>query len=145
MIDYRQMNESDIDICAEIETYAPDPWNKAQLCEMCEGNISHSFVAEENSQPVAFCSLQAVCGEVSLNTITVLPHYRRQGIAKGLLKYAFNALCAEEVYLEVRETNIGAIALYESMGFSRVGLRQDFYQCPRENAIVMVLKSLSLT
>ena len=43
------------------------------------------------------------------------------------------------ITLEVRESSVPAISLYESLGFERVGLRRDYYQCPTEDAILMTL------
>ena len=45
-----------------------------------------------------------------------------------------------KIYLEVRESNRAAIALYEKLGFRREGLRRDYYEEPRENAVLMSRK-----
>ena len=64
---------------------------------------------------------------------------RGRGVAKALLGRALDC-CRErgasECYLEVRESNTPAIALYEERGFTRVGLRRGYYEKPREDAAV---------
>jgi ribosomal-protein-alanine N-acetyltransferase len=43
------------------------------------------------------------------------------------------------VFLEVRESNVGAIAFYRGLGFEGIGMRRDYYQDPKEAATVMEL------
>ena len=68
--------------------------------------------------------------------------YRQQGAARGLLKEGLR-LCkersVESVLLEVRESNIPAIRLYEKTGFARIGKRKKYYKEPVEDAILMQL------
>ncbi len=65
--------------------------------------------------------------------------YRRQGIASALL----HSVEAEEVFLEVRESNEAARKLYEKLGFLPVGTRPEYYDDPVETAIVMRLSRQS--
>ena len=76
----------------------------------------------------------------ALNNIGVLEKFRRMGIAKALFDSAYNAAKAEKWYLEVRESNLGAISFYEKLGFERVGMRKNFYTAPTENAVLMALQ-----
>lgn len=137
---YRKMLAADIDAASEIERHAPDPWNKAQLTALLQDGVSHSYIAEENSVPVAFCSVQKAADEATINAVTVLPSHRQRGVARGLLLHVQAALLREgvkEMFLEVRAGNTAAQALYASMGFAAVGMRKNFYEHPCENAIVM--------
>lgn len=59
---------------------------------------------------------------------------------KPFLTAAYNAAKAEKWYLEVRESNLGAISFYEKLGFERVGIRKNFYTAPTENAVLMALQ-----
>ena len=81
-------------------------------------------------------SFLAIC----INNIGVLEKFRRMGIAKALFDSAYNAAKAEKWYLEVRESNLGAISFYEKLGFERVGMRKNFYTAPTENAVLMALQ-----
>lgn len=84
--------------------------------------------------------------ETHLLNITVVPAHQRQGWARAML----DALCrwsrdqgAQWLWLEVRQSNLRALQVYERYGFGRVGLRKDYYPAgrqQREHAVVMNLK-----
>lgn len=65
--------------------------------------------------------------------------YRRKGIAQLLMGklWEYAEEFAAFVTLEVRESNLPAISLYEKLGYERVGLRKNFYSSPVENAVLM--------
>ena len=79
--------------------------------------------------------------EVCISNVAVLPEYRRKGIAKALLNALYERVKpnASFITLEVRESNLGAIALYSELGYKNVGMRKNFYSDPTENAILMTL------
>ena len=97
-------------------------------------------VRKSNGKAAGFISVWCVCGEAEINNIGVLEKFRRMGIAKALFDSAYNAAKAEKWYLEVRESNLGAISFYEKLGFERVGMRKNFYTAPTENAVLMALQ-----
>ena len=73
-------------------------------------------------------------------TIATLPHFRRKGVGRALLKALLAAAVdreCEAVLLEVRASNDGAIALYKEAGFKAIAKRRAYYTHPREDAIVM--------
>lgn len=72
-------------------------------------------------------------GESELLEIEVAEGFRRRGLARALLAEAL----AGTVFLEVREGNAAAIALYSTLGFVATGRRKDYYSGPREDALVM--------
>ncbi len=76
--------------------------------------------------------------EREILNLAVLPPYRRQGIATALLQLEFRKRAT--FVLEVRESNLEAQALYMRLGFSEISRRRDYYDHPRETAIVMQLK-----
>ena len=75
-------------------------------------------------------------------TVATAPEYRRKGIARKLLTEFFNLIPdeTETIALEVRQSNTAAIALYESFGFEKAGVRKRFYRDPVEDADIMVKK-----
>lgn len=96
------------------------------------------YIVQENSVIALLTGYSAV-GEGDITNVAVLPEYRRRGLA-GELIAEFEKLLpvdAEAIFLEVRESNAPAIALYEKCGFKRISVRKNFYSSPRENAIVM--------
>ncbi len=74
-------------------------------------------------------------------TVATAPKYRRQGVAKMLMKAFLTAVPedVETLALEVRQSNTAAIELYKSFGFEKAGTRKRFYRNPVEDADVMVL------
>ena len=112
------------------------PWSKADLERQLNLDTSHFAVATLDGNVVGYMGLQIFSGEGYVTNVAVLPEYRRQGIAKMLIeKQLQNEMSF--ITLEVRESNLPAIKLYESCGFENVGIRPKFYTNPTENAIIM--------
>ncbi len=99
----------------------------------------HCIVAEVEGQIVGFLvSRETIPTEREILNLAVAPAYRRTGIATALLRHE---LSRKMVYfLEVRESNAAAQALYRRIGFVEVGRRPNYYDSPRERAIVMKMK-----
>ena len=84
----------------------------------------------------AYCLLK----ETDMMNIAVDPDYRRQGIAEKLCLALVEALKEKGNHcltLEVRASNAPAIALYEKLGFTQVGLRKNYYHKPKEDALIL--------
>ena len=84
--------------------------------------------------------IYTVCDSADVTTVAVLPDYRGRGI--GLMIMSSLISDAEKrgavaVHLEVRESNLPAIALYEKCGFTKDGRRKGYYRFPREDAVLM--------
>ena len=111
-------------------------WTRADLEAQLTLETSHFVVATVDEKVVGYMGLQIFSGEGYVTNVAVLPEYRRQGIAKMLIeKQMQNEMSF--ITLEVRESNLPAIKLYESCGFENVGIRPKFYTNPTENAIIM--------
>ena len=124
----RFMRETDVPACAAIEACADDGWSEAALREELAQENARLFVAEAEGK------------EASLYAVSTAPAFRRQGVARALLSWAFAALClqgAQDVFLEVRAQNSAAQALYRSLGFVQTGLRRNFYATPADDAVLM--------
>jgi [ribosomal protein S18]-alanine N-acetyltransferase len=94
-------------------------------------------VAEKEGVVQGFlASRQIAPGEREILFIAVDPAHRRRGIAKGLLKNELDG-SRGAWFLEVRESNLAAIRLYETLGFQVAGRREEYYSDPPESAIVM--------
>ena len=79
-------------------------------------------------------------GEADMMNLAVAPAYRRNGIGKALVAELVAQLQSLDIHsltLEVRQSNLPAVMLYENMGFSQVGLRPNYYQKPKEAALIL--------
>lgn len=91
-------------------------------------------VVEESGEVVAFQVVRKIYeGEFEVLNIAVAPSHRGRGLARALLA----ALPSGRLFLEVRESNRAARALYESVGFRGTGRRRGYYANPLEDGIVM--------
>ena len=116
------------------------PWTAEQLKSQLPDDMHCFLVALEEGKPVGYVGMMHVLDEGYISNVAVAPETRRQGVGDGLI----NALLerAEElglafVTLEVRSGNNPAIGLYEKHGFEKVGLRKNYYDLPKEDAILM--------
>ena len=117
--------------------FPADPWPE----EMVGRWLDRYTVALDSDGSVAgYLVLSSVLDEGSIDNVAVAPEYRRRGIADALVE---DAVCrAREadlafITLEVRASNTPAIRLYEKHGFAEVGRRRNYYEKPREDAILM--------
>jgi ribosomal-protein-alanine N-acetyltransferase len=95
-------------------------------------------VIEDRGEIFGQIGVRHVLGELHITTIAVRPEYRRRGHARALIGAALAAYPdASHVHLEVRPTNVEAIALYESLGFRETGRRPRYYG--DEDALLMTL------
>lgn len=139
MLSIERMSDA---IVAEAAEVAAQCLREAWSVETCKKQLDNpndtTLVAFEDGIAVGFLSCWCIAGEAEINNVCVLPEYRRRGIAKAMFDRLAELLPeAERWVLEVRESNNAAIALYESLGFYRAGLRRDFYEGPTENAVIM--------
>ena len=89
---------------------------------------------------MGYCGMWGIVGEGQITNVAVAPQYRRQGVAKKLFRVFLDkgeqkGLTA--FTLEVRTSNVPAIELYKSFGFKEAGVRKDFYELPKEDALIM--------
>ena len=136
------MQESDIDRVAEIERLVQThPWSKQQFQESLASY--QCTVYEQSNQVVGFCILQPVLDEANLLLMAIDPSQQGKGLGYELLDHSIQQLKNNpvQVFLEVRESNIPAIHLYEKTGFHQIDLRKNYYpniDGSKEHAVIMV-------
>ena len=135
----RNATTEDVPAVAMLEAACfPDPWPEDYIGR----RLAKLLVAEQDGAFLGYAALASVLDEGSLDSIAVTPEHRRRGVADALLDAA--AAWGRQrglrfITLEVRAGNGPAAALYEKHGFVRVGLRKNYYENPREDAILMTL------
>ena len=115
-----------------------DAWTENMLLEELSCANALFLCAFEGETLCGYVIAHTVLDECEIYDIAVAEEFRRRGIALALLHAVLqNAGKLSAVYLEVRAKNTGAIALYESFGFARMGLRRGYYENPKDDAILM--------
>ena len=127
---------------AEIERLCfSDPWSEKMLAEHLANPCSLTLAAVgDTGRLLGYVGLLAVVDEGYITNVAVRPDCRQQGGAGGLLG-ALEAQGKERelafLTLEVRQSNAPARALYEKLGYLQAGLRRNYYENPREDAVIM--------
>ncbi len=122
--------------------FPADPWSEDLFRDALENPRVCILLAEgEDGAALGYAVLSTVLDEGNLDNIAVAPDVRRQGVADALLRAltGFGRERLSVLMLEVRASNIPAIALYEKHGFAAVGRRKNYYDAPKEDAILMTL------
>lgn len=112
------------------------PWSLNSIEESLKNECSVFYLAELDSQVVGYMGLQIFSGEGYVTNIGVLPEYRKMGIATALIEAQMQNEM-DFITLEVRQSNVPAISLYNKLGFEDVGVRKNYYSNPTENAVLM--------
>jgi len=137
----RRADSADIPALVAIERACfSDPWTASGIRETIQYETARAFVAESGGKAVGYVMARISGEEGEILNLAVLPKSRRKGIARCLLDEALGSIVAAgvtEAYLEVRQSNGEAIALYQAHGFRPVGVRPDYYRDPREDALVL--------
>lgn len=138
---YTELNESYIEGIAELDRICfTVPWSKNLFMSELHSNNAYYLIAQCNGKVVGYCGINFVCGEGSITNIAVHPQYRKKGIASSLLEQMIDFAVSENlefITLEVRESNIEAIKLYEKYEFQKVGSRKNYYSDNHETALLM--------
>lgn len=117
------------------------PWTIEQLRSQMKDS-QHEFIAalDDEGRVLGYGGMMYVLDEGYISNVAVAPEARRQGIGRDLIKELMARAAALDlafVTLEARCSNAAAIALYEKQGFVPVGKRKNYYDFPREDAILM--------
>ena len=139
------MNADHLDEVAELERICFSvPWSRNMLAEELDNLLSAFLVAlDDNDKVVGYAGVQIILDEGYITNVAVRPECRRQGIAAKLLQVFLDFAKANKLAfltLEVRATKDDAMALYGSRGFRSVGRRKNYYEHPKEDAIIMTLE-----
>lgn len=136
------MTLADVDAVLAIEQVVqPYPWTRGNFCDALSSDYL-CYVDEEAGELRGYAVLMPGVGEAELLNIGVAAAYQRKGLGRAMLA-AMLAVAAElnlaRVFLEVRASNLAAIALYRSTGFLQVGVRRGYYRNTNgcEDALVM--------
>lgn len=115
-------------------------WSAAAYLAEIEREQGQMLILSSQTRILGYVCAWSVLEEAHLIMLVVAPNDRRRGLGKALvwaiLNWAKNH-GSEWVTLEVRESNLGAIKLYQFFGFNILGERRNYYQNPPENALIL--------
>ena len=130
----RPMKADDLEQVMHIElAMYPFPWTQ-RIFEDCLRVGYRCHVGEVDGVFAGYGVMSTGANEAHILNLCVAKEFQRRGLAREMLSFLLDeadTLEVRDVFLEVRPSNTGAIALYDQMGFNQVGLRKDYY--PTEN------------
>lgn len=147
-VSLRPATSADLDsiLALEEETFVNDAWSRDQMeSELASDHTSYVVVVDDVEGVVGYGGVLAPSGseDADIQTIAVAPSFRRAGLGRAIMAELIGAARlagATQVFLEVREDNPAAHALYADLGFVDVGIRPHYYQPDDVDAIVMRLE-----
>jgi tRNA threonylcarbamoyladenosine biosynthesis protein TsaB len=125
-----------------------NPWGADAIkWELENTDVARLYVMRDTAAAVvAYCACWKIFDELHINSLAVEESLRRRGLARRLLHFVIldaRASGARSATLEVRQSNQAARLLYEGLGFRVEGVRRDYYQDPREDALVLWHRDLA--
>ncbi len=142
MIEIRRMGFDDIEAVAKIERENFSvPWDENGFLSFMIREGTVFLTAFLDDRLVGYCGLISAADEADITNVSVSLDARHQGIGSRLVEELIKEagdMGIKKIFLEVRESNASAIALYQKHDFKQVGLRKDYYEKPTENALLML-------
>ena len=117
------------------------PWQAKDFADAVHSSQALAYVAADANGAFGYVVLYHAADEGEIPSVAVDANHRRCGAARRMMEAVFADATkrgVRKVFLEVRQSNAPALALYEHMGFLRVGVRKNFYSNPTEDACLMM-------
>lgn len=147
-ISIHKITQADVDDVFNIEKliHPEHHWSKDSFYNEIANNLARYYCAKgSDGKILAFIGFWIILEEAHITTLGTHPDYRKNQLAQALLIQSIETCYKEMVKyitLEVRESNVSAINLYEKFGFSSIGMRKNYYQDNGENAIIMFTQNI---
>ena len=142
---YRRMTAADLDAIVAIENAIyPHPWTRGNFADSLAAGY-HCWVVERGGEMAGYTVASSAAGEAHLLNLSVTAPWQGRGLGREILRFVVKLARdygARRILLEVRPSNLAAIALYASSGFAEIGRRRGYYPAgdAREDAIVLQLE-----
>lgn len=135
------LGPGDLDAVVALErAMFPTPWSREQFAYGLANGVLGLDGVRLHGRVVAYCSWYRVEDEAEIVNIAVAPEHRRCGLGRRLLAAVLQSAGKKgihHVFLEVRESNRAALALYAALGFETTGRRRRYYPDTGEDALTM--------
>ncbi|NOU25795.1 MAG: ribosomal protein S18-alanine N-acetyltransferase [Methylotenera sp.] len=138
------MRMEDLDTIMAIEQHIyPYPWTRGNFKDALNSGYS-AWLLMHNEAIIGYSLMMLVLDEAHLLNLSIAKAYQKQGLGRYLLEYMVEIAKNNQManmFLEVRPSNLSAIALYENMGFNEMAIRRGYYPAAngREDAVLMGL------
>jgi ribosomal-protein-alanine N-acetyltransferase len=143
-VTYDGLTVGDADRCADLEAQpfpGDDPWPAVAFMRELDAKHNHYVAARADGALVGYAGISRLGRkppyEFEIHTIGVDPSYQGRGIGRTMLEALLDVADGAAIFLEVRTDNVPAIALYESVGFVRLGIRKRYYRISGADAYTM--------
>ena len=141
-LELRRLELGDLDAIEQIERVSyPTPWSRSMFTSELAKPSSRSLAAlDDDGSVIGYLVISKHVDAWHVMNVAVAPAHRRRGVASALIARLLEVTRSDAERghtLEVRVSNDGAIALYESFGFQRRGVRRGYYTDNREDAVIM--------
>lgn len=124
----------------EKEEFGAEAWSECMIADLCDSFYDRVYVLRKKEKILGYIAFR-ILGEISeLLSIAIRKEWKSQGLATRLMQQWIKDISifhVERAFLEVRAGNQIAIHLYQKFGFIEISIRKEYYQNPKEDAIVM--------
>lgn len=140
----RPMQMEDVDVVMLIEPHIySHPWTRGNFTDSLQSGYS-AWVLMQDVKIIGYALMMMVLDEAHLLNLSIAKAYQKQGLGRLLLEHMIAISKnhrAANMFLEVRASNVSAIALYENTGFNEMAVRRGYYPAAngREDAVLMGL------
>ena len=140
-LEIAEMKQEDIPAVAALEREIFSmPWSENGFLSALSSSDTLYLTVRADGRVIGYCGLLQSFDEADITNVAVSPAYRGRGVGYRMLSELMEAgqtRGIERYTLEVRISNQAALALYEKLGFASVGVRKNFYEKPKEDAVIM--------
>lgn len=137
----REMRPEDICQVADTERMIfSQPWSEQGFLSSLQSGDTLYLVAVVEERIAGYCGFLQSFDEADITNVAVHPDFREKGVAYRMLRQLMEqgkARGVERYTLEVRVSNEAALELYKKLGFESAGIRKNFYDMPKEDAVIM--------
>lgn len=137
------MEEKDVDEVLHISNLSlKESWSRESLLKEVTNPLAKYFLIKDDKTILGFAGVWIIFDEGHITNVAIHPEYRGKGLGEYLMNSLIEgckSLKCNSITLEVRESNLPALKLYEKLGFKVAGKRKRYYSDNGEDAIIMWL------
>lgn len=143
VISIRRGTFDDVDALFHMETACfNDPWTRDYFLNLIHNPCVCFYIVTKDGSPVGYAGITVILDECEILNVAVMPKHRKEGLGRLLMNNIIEegkdaGVCS--FFLEHRESNIPAAALYSSLGFEEYDKRRNYYSSPTEDAVLRKL------